>query len=79
MSLINKNNYEAFFLDYYEGNLTTEQVAELLLFIEQHPEHKEEFESFENISLVPEKNSFSVKSSLKISLKYSLCMHNRNL
>lgn len=48
---INKHNYEAFFLDYHEGNLTPQQVAELLLFVEQHPELKEEFESFENFSL----------------------------
>jgi hypothetical protein len=48
---INKNNYEAFFLDYHEGNLTAEQVAVLLLFVEQHPELKEEFENFENIFL----------------------------
>jgi hypothetical protein len=48
---INKHNYEAFFLDYHEGNLTPQQVADLLLFVEQHPELKEEFESFENVTL----------------------------
>ncbi|MDQ3047186.1 MAG: hypothetical protein M3R27_06525 [Bacteroidota bacterium] len=48
---INKNNYEAFFLDYHEESLSPEQVAELLLFVEQHPELKTEFESFETISL----------------------------
>jgi hypothetical protein len=48
---INKHNYEAFFLDYHEGNLSPQQVADLLLFVEQHPELKEEFESFENFSL----------------------------
>lgn len=48
---INKNNYEAFFLDYHEGNLSPHQVADLLLFLEQHPELKAEFENFENITL----------------------------
>lgn len=48
---INKNNYEAYFLDYHEGNLTPQEVADLLLFVEQHPELKEEFESFENVKL----------------------------
>jgi hypothetical protein len=47
---INKNNYEAFFLDYHEGNLSPQQVADLLLYLEQHPQLKEEFESFENIT-----------------------------
>ena len=48
---INKNNYEAFFLDYYEGNLAPQQVAELMLFLEEHPGLKKEFSAFENISL----------------------------
>ncbi len=63
---INKNNYEAFFLDYHEGNLSPQQVADLLLFVEQHPELKEEFESFENVTLDDLSNvSFEGKSSLK--------------
>lgn len=63
---ISKNNYEAFFLDYHEGNLTPQLVAELLLFVELHPELKEEFESYENFSLdeLPSV-SFENKSLLK--------------
>src|ERR1051325_1275830 len=48
---IDKNNYEAFFLDYYEGTLTDTQVQELMAFLEQHPHLKVEFDSFENVSL----------------------------
>ena len=48
---INKNNYEAFFLDYHEGNLSPQQVADLLLFLSQYPELKKEFEDFEHIVL----------------------------
>jgi hypothetical protein len=48
---IDLTNYEGKFLDYYDGNLSAEEVAELFLFIEKHPELKEEFESFENISI----------------------------
>lgn len=63
---INKNNYEAFFLDYHEGNLSPQQVADLLLFIEQNPELREEFESFENVTLDDLSNvSFEGKDSLK--------------
>lgn len=66
---INKNNYEAFFLDYHEGNLSPLQVADLLLYVEQHPELKEEFESFENVTLDDLSNvSFENKSSLKKGL-----------
>ena len=64
---INKHNYEAFFLDYHEGNLAPQEVAELLLFLEQHPELKEEFESFENFSLADDEMNiqFKDKSELK--------------
>ena len=63
---ITRNNYEAYFLDYREKNLLPEQVAELMVFLEQNPDLKEEFESFENIVLVPEKNiRFNRKDSLK--------------
>ncbi|MCC6837504.1 MAG: hypothetical protein IT234_03090 [Bacteroidia bacterium] len=64
---INKHNYEAFFLDYHEGNLAPQEVAELLLFLEQHPELKEEFESFENFSLTEDEMNiqFKNKSELK--------------
>ena len=48
---IAKNNYEAYFLDYYEGNLSTQGVADLFLFLSLHPELKAEFEEFENIKL----------------------------
>ncbi len=48
---INKNNYEAFFLDYHEGNLSPEESEAVLFFVEQYPELKEEFEGFENFML----------------------------
>jgi hypothetical protein len=38
MNRINFNNFEAWLLDYAEGNLSAEDTAELLLFLEQHPE-----------------------------------------
>ena len=48
---INRNNYEAFFLDYHEGNLDDKAKAEVLAFLEGNPELKEEFESFEMIAV----------------------------
>ncbi len=49
--MINKNNYEIYFLDYHEGTLPAEKVAELFLFLELHPEYQEEFDAFDNIKL----------------------------
>lgn len=48
MSNINKNNYEAFLLDYVEQNLSPEMVAELMLFLEQNPDLKAELDEYEN-------------------------------
>jgi hypothetical protein len=66
---INLHNYEAVFLDYYEGNLSAEDVSELLLFLENHPELKGDFESFENIVLEDfNQVVFENKESLKKSV-----------
>ena len=55
MSLITKNNYEAFLLDYVEGNLSPEHTAELMLFFENNPELKEDLDDFALLTLdVPE-------------------------
>jgi len=48
---ISKDNYEAFFLDYHEGNLSDAMRREVLAFVASNPELREEFESFEIISL----------------------------
>lgn len=48
---INSGNYEIWFLDYFENQLSAEQVATLFLFLEQHPHLKEEFDAFENTSI----------------------------
>lgn len=38
MNKVNIHNYEAYILDYLEGNINAEDTADLLLFIEQNPE-----------------------------------------
>ena len=53
---INLNNYEAYFLDYHEGSLSPALVKELMEFISQHPELKEEFETFEPVALTDTEN-----------------------
>jgi hypothetical protein len=61
---INKNNYEAFFLDYFEGNLNDLQTQHLFQFLENNPELKNEFKSFENISIEKEEIVFEEKNDL---------------
>ncbi len=63
---VNRNNYEIWFLDYYEGRLSPVQAKELMAFLDLHYDLKEEFNSFENITLPPAKHIvFDAKESLK--------------
>lgn len=65
MSLLNKQNYEVWFLDYFEGNLNPEQTALLFQFLEENPQYEDEFNSFEAIALEPSELEFDAKSLLK--------------
>jgi hypothetical protein len=65
MSLITRNNYEAYMLDYVEENLSPELVAELMLFLENNSDLKEDFEGFEQFTLKPDQPIFENKEKLK--------------
>ncbi|MBL4651330.1 MAG: hypothetical protein JKY53_00485 [Flavobacteriales bacterium] len=62
---INKLNYELYFVDYHEENLSTEQVAELMVFLEQHADLKAEFEEFSELKPIALDLSFEGKETLK--------------
>lgn len=65
---INRDNYEAYFLDYHEGTLTPEEMAEVLVFVGQNPDLKEQFEEFENIQLPADESiSYAGKDLLKMN------------
>ncbi len=65
---INKNNYEAYFLDYHENNLNPDERKELKAFLEAHPSLYEEFKAFEPVFFTPNPNeTFINKSALKKS------------
>ena len=64
MSKINRHNYEEFFLDYHEGNLTGQQKAMVILFIETNDDLLEEFYTFKNVPLEVTEASTIEKSSL---------------
>jgi len=65
---INRDNYEAFILDYAEGTLSVEEMAELLVFLEANPDLRAAFEDFENIEVpLPGEMSFDRKELLKKS------------
>ena len=66
MSRIDKYNYEAFFLDYWENNLDARQEAMLFTFLEEHADLKIEFEAYEDLRFPPlSKIEFADKESLR--------------
>lgn len=63
---INSENCEAWFLDYYEGNLSKEGVEELFAFLALNPDMRELFDSYDEVSFSPDKQiRFDWKSELK--------------
>jgi hypothetical protein len=51
---INRNNYEEYFLDYWENRLVSAEKESLMLFLSQNTDLEDEFWSFENVLLAPE-------------------------
>jgi len=64
---INRENYEIFFLDYYEGAISDDAKLQLIAFLNLNPDLKEEFYNYENISLFG--NTTNVSYEFKQSLK----------
>ena len=68
MNRINKNNYEIYFIDYFDGNLNAIEKTELRLFLDQNPDLKKEFEEFEDIRIPANNTAYHHKENLKKSL-----------
>lgn len=67
---INRHNYEIFFIDYFEGNLSKSQIEDLMRFISLNNDLENEFYEFNDIKLVPDEEKISFeKKSLKKSGK----------
>ncbi len=65
MNKITRNNYEEFFIDYFDGNLNNHQVAELMLFLAQNSDLDNEFNQFKYVELKKEPIKFEPKNFLK--------------
>lgn len=67
MEKIDLTNYEAYFLDYMEGSLSLEEQRDLISFLDQHPELKDELElDLTAVSLLPDAIQFDNKAALRI-------------
>jgi len=65
MEKINRHNYEAFFLDFAEGNLSPDQIRELEAFLDANPDLRDELDGFEIITLPITKPEIAKWASLK--------------
>lgn len=52
---INISNYESYLLSYIDGELNETELAALELFLEKHPQFRQELELLEGTKLVPDK------------------------
>jgi hypothetical protein len=68
---INRNNYEAFFVDYLDGKLDEKLVNDFIDFLQKNPDLKEELALVENISMEQEKITFN-KKELLLKEKYDV-------
>ena len=75
---ITSQNYESWFLDYYERNLTAQQEKELFLFLDKNPTLKEEFDAFENVSLDIEEATLNPNIKANLKKETSITEHNIN-
>ncbi len=64
---INRSNYETYFLDYIEGTLPHELMAEFEAFLVLNPDLNEELAEFDNTPLSTENYAFINKEQLKRS------------
>jgi len=64
MNIINRYNYEEFFLLYVDGELTAAEKASVDSFLENNPDLLHEFQSLQSAILMPEEEISFNKSSL---------------
>jgi len=63
--MINRDNYEAYFLDFAEGRLSPEQEEVLHRFLKFNPDLEEELRSFRIHNLTPQSFSYPDRDALK--------------
>jgi hypothetical protein len=62
--MISRDNYEIWIIDYIDGKLTTEQVGQLVLFLEMNPDIAEEFDGLDEVKLEICNPTYSGKEDL---------------
>ena len=68
MLAINRQNYEAFFIDYLDGNLKGSDLSDFQAFLSKNTELWEELQEFESCQLLISDETFPDKMNLKKSV-----------
>jgi hypothetical protein len=76
---IDRNNYESYFLDYFENRLSSENVKVLRIFLSLNPDLLTEFNKFENITLETANLVYDEKYKLKKTHADINVINDRNL
>jgi hypothetical protein len=63
--MIDRSNYEIWFIDWLDGNLTDTEAKQIIHFLEDNPDLKEEFDGLTSIRLNPSEKSLYDKRKLK--------------
>ncbi len=66
---INRKNYELYFVDYLDNNLSRGDLLEFMAFLAENPDLEEELNLVKEIKLEPDTISFNAKSELKKTTK----------
>ncbi len=62
---INRTNYEAWFIDHFDGVLSADQEKELRIFLMLHPDLQKEFDAYAPVKLESDISVFDSKAVLK--------------
>lgn len=63
---INKNNYQVYFIDHYEGTLSPKETLVLMAFLDDNPDLRSEFDNYVVEPLIPDLDvTYMNKASLK--------------
>lgn len=63
--ILNRTNYEIWFIDYLDGNLNEAEVNQLISFLEENRDIKEDFADILTYNIKPETDTYRNKNSLK--------------
>lgn len=68
--IVNRNNYQIFITDFYDGNLSRMEENTLMRFLDENPDLRAEFDDFNTFPLHPDISCRVDKSGLKRDLRH---------